>query len=138
LSRAIVRDGEGAQHVITIEVQGAPDEDDARTVARAIAHSPLCKTAFFGADPNWGRILSTIGNCGLDIDHGKIDIALGEVDIVRSSVGIGDDAERAAHDVMKREEYTIRVHLHGGRAKAHHVTCDLGHDYVKLNADYRS
>ena len=138
LSRAIVRDGEGAQHVITIEVQGAPSEDDARTVARAIAHSPLCKTAFFGADPNWGRILSTIGNCGLDIDHGKIDIALGEVEIVRNSVGLGDDAEKGAHDVMRREEYTIRIHLHGGRGKAHHVTCDLGHDYVKLNADYRS
>lgn len=138
LSRAIVRDGEGAQHVVTLAVQGAPSNEDARRVARAIAHSPLCKTAFFGADPNWGRILSTIGNCGLDIDHGKIDLAFEDVEIVRRSVGLGDEAEKGAHEVMSRAEYTIRIHLHGGRGQAQHTTCDLGHDYVKLNADYRS
>jgi glutamate N-acetyltransferase/amino-acid N-acetyltransferase len=138
LAHQIVRDGEGATHVVTIEVQGAPSGEAADAVARAIATSPLCKTAFFGADPNWGRILAAIGRIGLAIDHGKIDVAVGEAEIVRGSVGLGDDAERRAHEVMRRGEYTLRIHLHHGRGSASVVTCDLGTDYVKLNADYRS
>jgi glutamate N-acetyltransferase/amino-acid N-acetyltransferase len=138
LARQIVRDGEGATHVVTIEVLGAPTSDAAENVARRIGGSPLCKTAFFGADPNWGRILAAVGNVGLDIDHDKIDIAVGEVELVRGSVGLGDEAEKRAHEVMRRGEYTLRVHLHAGRATATHTTCDLTVDYVKLNADYRS
>jgi glutamate N-acetyltransferase/amino-acid N-acetyltransferase len=138
LGRQIVRDGEGATHVVTIEVLGAPSADDAEKIARRIGSSPLVKTALYGADPNWGRILAAIGNSGVDIDPGKIDVAVGEVEIVRASVGVGSEAERAAHEVMRRGEYTIRVHLHVGRGEGRHVTCDLGVDYVKLNADYRS
>lgn len=138
LGRQIVRDGEGATHVVTIDVQGAENAEAADRVARRIASSPLVKTAFFGADPNWGRILAAIGNSGVKIDPDKIEVAVGEVEIVRGGAGVGDAAERAAHEVMRRGEYVIRVHLHGGRGEARHVTCDLGVDYVKLNADYRS
>jgi glutamate N-acetyltransferase/amino-acid N-acetyltransferase len=138
LSRQIVRDGEGATHVVTIEVAGAENAAAANTVARRIASSPLCKTAIFGADPNWGRILAAIGNAGVDIDPRKIDVAIGEVEICRAGVGVGSEAERHAHEVMRRGEYTIRVHLNRGRAQGRHVTCDLTVDYVKLNADYRT
>ena len=98
----------------------------------------LCKTAIFGADPNWGRILAAIGNAGVDIDPRKLDVAIGEVEICRGGVGVGSEAERRAHEVMRRGEYTIRVHLNRGRAQGRHVTCDLTVDYVKLNADYRT
>jgi glutamate N-acetyltransferase/amino-acid N-acetyltransferase len=138
LGRQIVRDGEGATHVVTIEVLGAETAAAAEQVARRIGSSPLVKTAFFGADPNWGRFLAAIGNSGVKFDPNKVDIAVGEVEIVRGGVGVGDAAERPAHEVMRRGEYILRVHLHGGRGEARHITCDLGVDYVKLNADYRS
>jgi glutamate N-acetyltransferase/amino-acid N-acetyltransferase len=138
LSRQIVRDGEGAQHVVTIEVHGAENAKSADAVARRIAQSPLCKSAFFGADPNWGRILAAVGNSGVEIDPRKVDVAIGEAEICRGGVGTGSEAERRAHEVMRRGEYTIRVHLNRGRAQGRHVTCDLTVDYVKLNADYRS
>jgi glutamate N-acetyltransferase/amino-acid N-acetyltransferase len=138
LSRQIVRDGEGATHVVTIEVAGAENAAAAAAVARRIAQSPLCKTAFFGADPNWGRIVAAIGNAGVDVDPRKLDVAIGEVEICRGGLGIGAEAERHAHEVMRRGEYTIRVHLNRGRAQGRHTTCDLTVDYVKLNADYHT
>jgi glutamate N-acetyltransferase/amino-acid N-acetyltransferase len=138
LSRQIVRVGEGATHVVTIEVAGAENAAAADVVARRIASSPLCKAAFFGADPNWGRILAAIGNAGVDVDPRKLDVAIGEVEICRGGVGVGSEAERRAHEVMRRGEYTIRVHLNRGRAQGRHTTCDLTVDYVKLNADYRT
>jgi glutamate N-acetyltransferase/amino-acid N-acetyltransferase len=138
LAEQLVRDGEGAKHVVTIEVSGAESAAAADKVARTIAGSPLCKTAFFGADPNWGRIVAAVGRSGVDVDPHKIDVAIGEAEIVRGGCGTGDEAERAAHEVMRRGEYTIRVRLNQGRATGRHVTCDFGHDYVKINADYRS
>jgi glutamate N-acetyltransferase/amino-acid N-acetyltransferase len=138
LGQQIVRDGEGATHVVTIEVLGAENAAAAERVARRIGSSPLVKTAIFGADPNWGRILCAIGNSGVEIDPAKIDVAVGEVEIVHHGVGVGAEAERQAHEVMRRGEYTVRVHLHRGRGEGRHVTCDLTVDYVKLNADYRS
>jgi glutamate N-acetyltransferase/amino-acid N-acetyltransferase len=138
LSRQIVRDGEGALHVVTIEVLGAENAAAAERVARRIGSSPLVKTAFYGADPNWGRIVCAVGNSGVEIDPSKIDVAVGEVEIVRGGVGVGVEAERRAHEVMRRGEYILRVHLHGGKGQGRHTTCDFGVDYVKLNADYRS
>ncbi len=138
LALQIVRDGEGATHVARIEVMGAPSDEAARRVARRIGSSPLVKTAMFGADPNWGRIVAAIGNAGVEIDPEKIDVAIGEAEICRNGAAVGEEAERAAHAVMRRGEYTIRVHLHAGRGTGHHLTCDLGHDYVKLNADYHT
>jgi glutamate N-acetyltransferase/amino-acid N-acetyltransferase len=136
LSRQIVRDGEGAHHVVTIDVLGGASLEAAERVARRIGGSPLVKTALFGCDPNWGRIVAAVGNAGVPIDPDKLDVAIGEVEVVRGGVGVGRDAEAKAHEVMRRGEYTIRIHLHAGRAEAKHVTCDLGVDYVKLNADY--
>jgi glutamate N-acetyltransferase/amino-acid N-acetyltransferase len=138
LARQIVRDGEGATHVVTIEVLGADSASSADRVARRIASSPLVKTAFFGADPNWGRLVAAVGNSGVEFDPAKIDIAVGEVEIVRGGTGVGGEAERRAHEVMRRGEYTLRLHLHAGKGSGRHVTCDLTVDYVKLNADYRS
>jgi glutamate N-acetyltransferase/amino-acid N-acetyltransferase len=138
LARQIVRDGEGATHVCTIEVLGAESAEAADRVARRIAASPLVKTALFGADPNWGRIVCAVGNAGVEFDPAKIDIAVGEAEIVRGGVGLGEAAEHAAHEVMRRGEYVLRVHLHAGRGEGRHTTCDLTVDYVKLNADYRS
>jgi glutamate N-acetyltransferase / amino-acid N-acetyltransferase len=138
LAGQIVRDGEGATHVATIEVLGARDAGQAERAARRIAASPLVKTAMFGADPNWGRILCAVGNAGVDFDPEKVDIAIGEAEIVRAGVGLGEAAERVAHEVMRRGEYIIRVHLHNGRGEGRHITCDLTVEYVKINADYRS
>ncbi len=138
LAGELVRDGEGATHVVTIEVQGAESAEAAEKVARRIGASPLVKTALYGADPNWGRILCAVGNAGVEIDPDRVDIAVGEIDVARNGAAISAEAERAAHEVMRRGEYRIRVHLHKGRGEARHVTCDLGVDYVKLNADYRS
>jgi glutamate N-acetyltransferase / amino-acid N-acetyltransferase len=138
LARQLVRDGEGATHVVTIEVLGAESAGAAETVARRIGASPLVKTALFGADPNWGRILCAVGNAGVAIDPARVDIAIGEVEVARAGAAVGGEAEHAAHEVMRRGEYTIRVHLHQGRGEGRHTTCDLTVDYVKLNADYRS
>jgi len=138
LAQQIVRDGEGATHVVRIEVQGAHSDEAARVVARRIGLSPLVKTAIFGADPNWGRILAAIGNAGVEIDPDKIDVAVGEVEVCRGGAAVGPEADRGAHEVMRRGEYTIRVHLHAGRGTGHHLTCDLTVDYVKLNAEYKT
>jgi glutamate N-acetyltransferase/amino-acid N-acetyltransferase len=138
LAQQLVRDGEGATHVVTIEVMGAENADAAEKVARRIGASPLVKTALYGADPNWGRILAAVGNAGVAIDPDRVDIAIGEIEVAHKGAAVSAEAERGAHEVMRRGEYTIRVHLHQGRGEGRHVTCDLGVDYVKLNADYRS
>lgn len=137
LSRQIVRDGEGATHVVTIEVMGAPKQEAGERLARRIAASPLVKTALFGADPNWGRVLCAIGASDVKIRPDKIDIAFGPVQLVKNGVGVGAEAEKA-REVMRLGEYSIFVHLHNGSATARHTTCDLGHEYVRINADYRS
>jgi glutamate N-acetyltransferase/amino-acid N-acetyltransferase len=138
LARQLVRDGEGATRVVTIEVVGAESERDARRVARRVASSPLVKAAIGGADPNWGRILCAVGNAGVDVDPGRIDVDLDDVRLVARGQAAGGDAETRAHAVMERPEYAIRIHLHRGRATASYLTCDLTHEYVRINADYRS
>ena len=135
LAVQIVRDGEGATRVVTIEVEGGRSERDAVKVARRIGASPLVKTAIFGADPNWGRILCAVGNAGVDFDTARVDITIGDVQLVKAGVGVAGMAD-AAHAVMKQSVYPIRVHLHGGKAKARHITCDLTREYVTINADY--
>ncbi|MBI4509402.1 MAG: bifunctional glutamate N-acetyltransferase/amino-acid acetyltransferase ArgJ [Deltaproteobacteria bacterium] len=139
LSTMLVRDGEGATHVVRIHVAGAKTERDARAVAYRIAHSPLVKTAIFGADPNWGRILAAVGNAGVRIDPLRIDIDFDDVPVVRRGVFAGHgDTEARAHEVMTRPEYSIRVNLHAGRKASAFTTCDLTREYVSINADYRS
>ena len=139
LAQAIVRDGEGATKFITIQVEGGKTGDECRQVAYAIAHSPLVKTAFFASDPNLGRILAAVGYAGIgDLDQTLIDLYLDDVHVAvkggRNPAYREEDGQR----VMKQSEITVRVVL-GRGAEADTVwTCDLSHDYVTINADYRS
>ncbi|HSW04468.1 bifunctional glutamate N-acetyltransferase/amino-acid acetyltransferase ArgJ [Aquabacterium sp.] len=139
LAQAIVRDGEGATKFITVQVDGGCDEAECRLVAYAIAHSPLVKTAFFASDPNLGRILCAVGYAGIaDLDQGLIDLHLDEVHVARQGGRHPDYREEDGQRVMKQAEITVRVNLHRGAASATVWTCDFSHDYVSINADYRS
>ena len=139
LAQAIVRDGEGATKFITVEVEGGRTSDECRLAAYAIAHSPLVKTAFFASDPNLGRILAAVGNAGIgDLDPALIDLFLDDVHVVVNGGRHASYEEAEGQRVMKQAEITIRVDLHRGPAQATVWTCDLSHDYVTINADYRS
>ena len=139
LAQAIVRDGEGATKFITVQIDGGNTVDECRQVAYAIAHSPLVKTAFFASDPNLGRILAAVGYAGIaDLDQTLIDLFLDDVAVVRAGGRLPTYREEDGQRVMKQSEITVRVDLHRGAAQATVWTCDLSHDYVKINADYRS
>jgi glutamate N-acetyltransferase / amino-acid N-acetyltransferase len=139
LAQAIVRDGEGATKFITVCIDGGRDEAECRLAAYAIAHSPLVKTAFFASDPNLGRILAAVGYAGIaDLDQNLIDLHLDDVLVVQSGGRHPDYREQDGQRVMKRSEITVRVQLHRGAASTTVWTCDLSHDYVSINADYRS
>ncbi len=139
LAQAIVRDGEGATKFITVQVDGGRTEDECRKVAYAIAHSPLVKTAFFASDPNLGRILAAVGYAGIDdLDQSGIDLYLDDVHVARNGGRHPDYQEADGQRVMKRSEITVKVLLGRGSASATVWTCDLSHDYVTINADYRS
>ena len=139
LAQAIVRDGEGATKFITVEVAGGRDTAECRLVAYAIAHSPLVKTAFFASDPNLGRILAAVGYAGIDdLDQSLIDLYLDEVHVAHRGGRLPSYREEDGQRVMKGSEITVRVELHRGEAQATVWTCDLSHDYVSINADYRS
>ena len=139
LAQAIVRDGEGATKFITVRVDGGRTKDECRLAAYAIAHSPLVKTAFFASDPNLGRILAAVGYAGIDdLDQSLIDLFLDDVHVVVRGGRHPDYREEQGQRVMKQAEITVRVDLHRGPAHATVWTCDLSHDYVSINADYRS
>ncbi len=139
LAQAVVRDGEGATKFITINVTGGATEADCLEVAYTIAHSPLVKTAFSASDPNWGRILAAVGRARvahLDVD--AVAIHLNDVRVVQSGALVSDYTEAKGVAVMKEPEICIRVDLGQGKAAAHVWTTDLSHEYVRINADYRS
>jgi glutamate N-acetyltransferase/amino-acid N-acetyltransferase len=139
LAQAIVRDGEGATKFITVAVERAGTPDEAAAVAYAIAHSPLVKTAFFASDPNLGRILCAIGYAGIeDLDPSRIDLWLDDVHVATRGGRHPDYREEDGQRVMKQAEITVRVSLARGEAATTVWTCDLSHDYVSINADYRS
>ncbi len=139
LAQAIVRDGEGATKFITLQIDGGRDAAECRKVAYAIGHSPLVKTAFFASDPNLGRILAAVGYAGIaDLDQGLIELFLDDVHVATQGARHPAYAEEQGQRVMKQAEITVRVHLHRGPASATVWTCDLSHDYVSINADYRS
>lgn len=139
LAQAIVRDGEGATKFITLDVTGAASEAEARGVAEAVAHSPLVKTAFYAGDPNWGRILAAVGRAGIaDLDITGVDISLGEVALVRGGEPAPGYTETAGQAVMAEEDITVRIHMGRGEHATQIWTCDLGHDYVRINAEYRT
>jgi glutamate N-acetyltransferase/amino-acid N-acetyltransferase len=139
LAQAIVRDGEGATKFITISVEGGRDESECKQAAYAIAHSPLVKTAFFASDPNLGRILAAVGYAGIDdLDQTLIELHLDDVLVVQAGGRHPDYREADGQRVMQQAEIHVRVNLHRGTAQATVWTCDLSHDYVTINADYRS
>jgi glutamate N-acetyltransferase/amino-acid N-acetyltransferase len=139
LAQAIVRDGEGATKFIAIEVADAGTEGEARAVAEAIARSPLVKTAFFASDPNLGRILAAIGNSGIaDLDCDRVRLFLNEVAVARDGGRDPQYREEDGQRVMRGAEISVRVELGRGRASTTLWTCDLSHEYVSINADYRS
>ncbi|HNK54139.1 MAG TPA: bifunctional glutamate N-acetyltransferase/amino-acid acetyltransferase ArgJ [Ottowia sp.] len=139
LAQAIVRDGEGATKFITVQVDGGQSADECRQVAYAIAHSPLVKTAFFASDPNLGRILAAVGYAGIqDLDQTRIELHLDDVHVATRGGRHPDYREEDGQRVMQQAEITVRVHLGRGSASATVWTCDLSHDYVSINADYRS
>jgi glutamate N-acetyltransferase/amino-acid N-acetyltransferase len=139
LAHAIVRDGEGATKFITIQVDGGKTSEECRKVAYAIAHSPLVKTAFFASDPNLGRILAAVGYAGVeDLDPTGIDLFLDEVQVAIQGGRHPDYKEEDGQRVMKNSEISVRVLLGRGSCSDTVWTCDLSHDYVSINADYRS
>lgn len=138
LGESIVRDGEGAQHVARIEVVGAKNDADARKAAKAIATSPLVKTAMHGKDPNWGRILAAAGRSGARFDPSKAALTIAGHPVLQKGLPLGPEAEKPAAEAMRGPRYTLRLSLGAGKGSAHYITCDLGSAYVAVNADYRS
>ena len=139
LAQAIVRDGEGATKFITVKVEQASSEEEALKVAYAIGHSPLVKTAFFASDPNLGRILAAVGYAGIDdLDQTKIQLYLGDVYVAQNGGRHPDYREEQGQAVMNDAEITVRVQLGRGNASTTVWTTDFSHEYVTINADYRS
>ncbi len=136
LARMCVKDGEGATKVVDIYVNGARNAADAEKVARSIAYSPLVKTAFFGGDPNWGRIACAVGYAGAQLDQDRLAISVGDVPIGRNGMSTGPRNEKRAARVMQQAEFSIDIHLHMGRGRAHVVTSDLSTGYVHFNSAY--
>ena len=139
LAQSIVRDGEGATKFIEVRVEQARTEEEAARIAYAVAHSPLVKTAFFASDPNLGRILAAVGYAGVDdLDPARVQMHLGDVWVVRDGGRRPEYREEDGQRVMKQSEITIRLQLGRGDAATSVWTSDLSHDYVSINADYRS
>jgi glutamate N-acetyltransferase/amino-acid N-acetyltransferase len=135
IARELVRDGEGATKLVTVEVRGARSPADAERVARQIANSPLVKTAFFGCDPNVGRIIMAAGKAGVALDPDRFELTVGGVKVAsRGALIVG--ALEAAASKMREREFVITLDLHMGKARSQIVTCDLSFDYVKINAEY--
>lgn len=138
LARMIVKDGEGATKMVEITVKGAESDADAIKVAETVAHSNLVKTAFFGEDANWGRIIAATGRAGVPVLPDSIDIFFDDVQMVKDSMGCGKAVEAETTRVLKKPEFGIVIDLNMGEGKASVVTCDFSIDYVKINADYRT
>jgi glutamate N-acetyltransferase/amino-acid N-acetyltransferase len=138
LSTMIVRDGEGATKLIRIAIKGSATPADALTAARTVANSALVKTAFYGSDPNWGRIMAALGRAGIRMREEGVTIWVDDVKIVEKGMGRGAEPEARAAEKMKGKEFSVTVDLHEGEFEDHITTCDLTHEYVTINADYRT
>jgi len=136
LARAIAADAEGASHLLTLEVEGTRTEAEARRIAKAIADSPLVKTAFFGADPNWGRIVSAAGYAGVEFAEADLSLWIGDFKLYEAGRPLPFDAARVSGFIKQNRELTVRLVFTLGSARCTFYTCDLTHDYVRLNADY--
>jgi len=138
LALKVVADGEGATKLVTIKVVGARDDDGAMSAAQTIANSALVKTAFFGQDANWGRIMAALGRSDCHFDPNKVAIYFDDAQMVRDGVGLGAKAEEASTEVLRKDRFTVTIDLQDGLGTAEVYTCDFSLDYVKINADYRS
>ncbi len=138
LARQIVRDGEGATKCIGLNITGARSDADAERVARVICGSPLVKTAFFGEDPNWGRILAAAGRAGVELDPGRLALRVGDVELVRNGQGTGTEAEWLARKIMEKRDFDLTLDMGLGKGSIRFLTCDLSDEYVRINADYRT
>ncbi len=138
LALAIVKDGEGATKTVTVRVIGAREQDGAMSAAQTIANSALVKTAFFGEDANWGRIIAALGRSDCIFDQNKVSIAFDDVVLVKNGLGLGTEIESKASEILKKKSFSVIIDLHEGMESAEVYTCDFSYDYVKINADYRS
>ncbi len=138
LGKSIVRDGEGAERVVRLEVVGGPSESASRQVAERIANSLLVKASIHGSDPNWGRILSAAGMAPVALDLQKVEIRIGKVTVFKKGAPLGAQAEADAREEMRASEYTIRLKLGSGNGQAHYLLCDIGTEYIRFNAGSRS
>ena len=138
LARMIVRDGEGATKLVSVEVKNAFSPLDALRAARTVANSSLVKTALYGQDPNWGRVMAALGRAEIEMREDHVDIWIDDVQIVAKGLGRGAEAEELAAEIMTRNEFSLTVDLHQGGYHERMLTCDLTHEYVTINADYRT
>jgi glutamate N-acetyltransferase/amino-acid N-acetyltransferase len=138
LSTMIIRDGEGATKVVFIAIKGAASERDAEKAVWTVANSSLVKTAFYGQDPNWGRIMAALGRSEIRMDEKSVSIWIDNAQIVEGGLGMGLDHEKRAAERMKNREFSLTIDLHMGGHESHITTCDLTHEYVSINADYRT
>jgi len=138
LAESVVKDGEGATKFVEILIRGARNRKEAKQAAYAVAHSPLVKTAFFGEDANWGRILCALGYSGVHIDPNRIDLFFDKAPIVKKGMGVGSLLEERAGRILKNKSFKVTVDLHQGKSEFSVLTSDLSIDYVKINASYRS
>ncbi len=138
LARMIVRDGEGATKLVSVEVKNAFSPSDALRAVRTVANSSLVKTALYGQDPNWGRIMAALGRAEIEMREDRVDIWIDDVRIVAKGLGRGAEAEKLAAEIMTRNEFSLTVDLHQGGYHDRMLTCDLTHEYVTINADYRT
>ena len=138
LAKQLIRDGEGVTKLVEILVQGAASDSDARQIADTVAHSPLVKTAFFGEDANWGRIIAAMGRSGAEVAPDKIDVYFDQVQMVKAGMGCGKIVEAEATKVLKKPEFAVTIDLNLSAGTAAMLTCDFSVDYVRINADYRS
>ncbi len=138
LAESVVKDGEGATKLVEILIRKARNIEEAKQAAYAVAHSPLVKTAFFGEDANWGRILCALGYSGVHIDPNKIDLFFDNAPVVKKGTGVGPRLEAKAGQTLKKKSFKVTVDLHQGKSQFSVLTTDLSLDYVKINASYRS
>jgi len=139
LAYMIARDGEGATKAVIVEVRGGATKNDAHTAARTVANSNLVKTAIFGRDPNWGRIMAALGRSGVAMDEKKVQIGINGTKIVDSGLMVSEKKEKEAAEKMKKaDQITIAIHLNQGKYTDRMQTCDLTYDYIRINADYRT
>lgn len=138
LATMIVKDGEGNTKVVYVKIKGAASPSDALTAARSVSNSPLVKTAFYGQDPNWGRIMMALGKTAIKMKEQSVNISIDNVMIVKGGLTLGADREKEAAQKMKNKSFTVTIDLQQGDYEDQYITSDLSHDYISINADYRS